>query len=104
MAEAGPATRVLTIDWGEGDLPAADRRRWLAAWLVSHEGEEGDFFFDGPGGSVTTHDAPADAVGIRLRWWPPERDDRTLGRQPQATRPFFFESYDGGEIRALDLP
>ncbi len=94
----------LKVDWGEADLDPGDRRSWLGAWLVSRDGVEGEFFYDGPGGTVTTHEIPPDAVGLRLRSWPPESPERTSGRQPVATKPFYLDGYDGGTVRALDLP
>jgi hypothetical protein len=60
----------LTIDWGEAEKAPDERKRWLASWLISRDGEEGDYFYDGPGGQETIHDVPAEAVGFRLRWWP----------------------------------
>ena len=56
----------VTIDWGESDLDQRDRRKWLGAWLVDRQGMEGDFFYDGTGGEVTTHEIPDAAVGIRF--------------------------------------
>jgi hypothetical protein len=64
--------KQLTIDWGETDKAAEKRRRWLGSWLVSREGEEGEYFYEGPGGTATSHDIPTEAIGVRLRWWPPE--------------------------------
>ena len=46
MSAARPET--LHLDWGEAEKAPADRKRWLGAWLVSREGEEGDYFYDGP--------------------------------------------------------
>lgn len=94
----------ITVDWGEAELAEGDRRTWLGAWLVSRDGVEGEFFYDGPGGHVTRHAVPSEAVGIRLRSWPPESPERSAGRQPVATKPFFLDAYDGGTVRALELP
>ncbi len=98
----------LTIDWGESELAERDRRTWLAAWLVDREGVEGDFFYDGNGGETTTHEIPAGALGFRLRCWPPESPSATntgggVGGRPYATKPFWFDSYDGSVLKAAEL-
>ena len=62
----------LIVDWGESSLAPEQRKRWMASWLVSHDGEEGEYFFDGPGGQETEHLVPSHAVGFRLRCWPNE--------------------------------
>lgn len=97
-------TRVTTlaIDWREDDKPAAECRLWLAAWLVSRDGEEGDFFYDGPGGGQTSHAVPADAVGLRLRWWkalpPGEQDNEAQRGRTNASRPYYFDEQAGPEL------
>jgi len=93
----------LKVDWGEAELAESDRRTWLGAWLVSPDGVEGEFFYDGPGGRVTNHEIPSGAVGLRLRSWPPESKERVPGRQPLATKPFYFDGYDGSALKALEL-
>jgi hypothetical protein len=95
---------TVTIDWGEHDLAPSDRRSWLAAWLVDREGVEGEFFYDGRGGEVTTHPIPEHAVGFRLRCWPPETGSQSAGQRPYATKPFWFDTYDGATLKALELP
>jgi hypothetical protein len=96
MAE-NPTTTRVTINWGESELPEAQRRRWLGAWILDLDGTEGDFFYDGPGGQPTSHDAPEDAVGIRLRWWPsPDAEDvghlhNAAPRQPTLCKPILFD-------------
>jgi hypothetical protein len=64
----------LTIDWGEANKASGDRKRWMGSWVVSRDGEEGDYFYEGAGGQATTHPVPPEAIGIRLRWWPPENE------------------------------
>jgi hypothetical protein len=97
-----PAT--VTIDWGEHGVPPDDRRSWLAAWLVDRDGMEGEFFYDGRGAEITTHAIPDGAVGFRLRSWPPENGPRSAGQRPYATKPFWFDGYDGVTLKALELP
>ncbi|MGE0684412.1 MAG: hypothetical protein AB7P69_26340 [Candidatus Binatia bacterium] len=77
--------KQVTIDWGETDKTPEQRKIWLGAWLVSRDGEEGEYFYDGPGGVETTHDVPAEAVGFRLRWWPPADAPANLAIGPIAT-------------------
>jgi hypothetical protein len=99
--------KQVTIDWGDAALPESDRRTWLAAWLVDRDGVEGDFFYDGRGGEVTSHAIPDGAVGFRLRSWPPEKptdSGNSVGARPMATKPFWFDGYDGSTLRAADLP
>lgn len=97
-------TRVatLTMDWREEDKPAAECRLWLAAWLVSREGEEGDFFYDGPGGGQTSHAVPDGVVGVRLRWWKAvpagEQDNEAQRGRTNASRPYYFEEQAGPDV------
>ncbi|HXG17916.1 MAG TPA: hypothetical protein VNN62_02420 [Methylomirabilota bacterium] len=96
----------VTIDWGEADKAPAKRKKWLGAWLVSRDGEEGECFYDGPGGVETTHDAPAEAVGVRLRWWPP--DDQVdlnleFGPLTMMADDYFFPAEASGAITVAAL-
>lgn len=100
--------KTLTINWGEMDKAPETRKRWLGAWLVSREGEEGEYFYDGPGGVETTHDIATEAVGIRLRWWPPETQvdlNLEFGPLPTVADDCFFPA--GSEqtisVRAVEL-
>jgi hypothetical protein len=99
---------TLVIDWGETDKAPELRKKWLGAWLVSRDGEEGEYFYDGPGGGQTTHDIPSEAVGVRLRWWPPDTQvdlNLEFGPLPTVTDDFFFPG--GSEqfitVRAMEL-
>jgi hypothetical protein len=101
-----PAT--LEINWGEAEKAPALRKKWLGAWLISRGGEEGEYFYDGPGGGHTTHDIPREAVGLRLRWWPPDNQvdlNLEFGPLPTVTDDFFFPA--GSEqvvsVRAMEL-
>lgn len=88
----------LTVDWGEAELAEERRKRWMGSWLVSPEGEEGDYFYDGPGGRQTEHAVPAGALGVRLRWWPSEDTvamNLEFGPMSQVTDDYFFE--DGSD-------
>jgi len=85
--------KKLTINWGEAEKAVAQRKRWLGSWLVSRDGEEGENFYDGPGGVETIHDIPPEAIGFRLRWWPPDiQVDLNLefGPLPTLTEDYFF--------------
>ena len=62
MSVGRPGT--LSIDWGEAEKAPADRKRWLGAWLVSTDGEEGEYFYDGPG--RTKNNAQRAARSTRL--------------------------------------
>ena len=98
----------VTIDWGESGLDERDRRKWLGAWLVDRDGMEGDFFYDGTGGEVTTHEIPGTAIGIRIRCWPSENPTGTgsgagTGARPYSAQPIWFESYDGSVLKAVEL-
>lgn len=97
----------ITIYWGETEKAPEERKKWLGAWLVSREGEEGDYFYDGPGGTTTTHDIPADALGLRLRWWPSANTPANLVIGPIATltEDYFFPEPSGPEVtlNALSL-
>lgn len=98
----------LTIHWGEAEKALAARKRWLGSWLVSRDGEEGDNFYNGPGGAETTHDVPDEAIGLRLRWWPPSNQvdlNLEFGPLPTLAEDYFFSA--GSEpiitVAALDL-
>jgi|RhiMethySRZTD1v2_1073278.scaffolds.fasta_scaffold1072671_2 hypothetical protein len=100
--------KKLAMNWGETDKAPETRKRWLGAWLVSRDGEEGEYFYDGPGGVETTHDLPPEAVGVRLRWWPPENQvdlNLEFGPLPTVTDDFFFPN--GTEqiitVKAMEL-
>ena len=86
-------TTKLTIHWGEADKATEQRKRWLGSWLVSRDGEEGDNFYEGSGGVETTHDIPSEALGFRLRWWPPDNQvelNLEFGPLPTLTEDYFF--------------
>lgn len=100
--------KQLVMHWGETDKTPEMRKRWLGAWLVSRDGEEGEYFYDGPGGAETTHDVPTEAVGVRLRWWPPDNQvdlNLEFGPLPTVADDFFFPT--GTEqiiaVRAMEL-
>jgi hypothetical protein len=89
--------KKVTINWGEAEKAPEERKKWLGAWLISREGEEGDYFYDGPGGTTTTHESPAEAIGLRLRWWPSANTPANLVIGPIATLTedcFFSEQSD----------
>ena len=91
----------LTINWGETEKPHDQRKRWLGSWLVSREGEEGEYFYDGPGGTTTTHDIPVEAIGLRLRWWPPDSQvdlNLEFGPLPTLAEDYFFSSGSGQAV------
>jgi hypothetical protein len=91
----------LTITWGEAEKPHDQRKRWLGSWLVSREGEEGEYFYDGPGGTITTHNIPAEAIGLRLRWWPPDSQvdlNLEFGPLPTLAKEYFFSSGSGQTV------
>ena len=84
----------LIIYWGEADIAENQRKRWMGSWLVSREGEEGEYFHDAPGGQETQHEVPAEAIGVRLRWWPNEDTvamNLEFGPMIQVTDDYFFD-------------
>ena len=88
----------LKIDWGEQEKDADDRRRWLGAWLVSVEGEEGEYFYDGPAGRETIHSIPPDAIGFRLRFYPSQNEvsvNLELGPMASVLEDYIFEATVG---------
>ena len=98
----------LVVDWGEAELVEERRKRWMGSWLVSPEGEEGDYFYDGPGGRQTEHAVPTGARGVRLRWWPSEdvvAMNLEFGPMSQVTDDHFFEDESDSSVtlRAHDL-
>ena len=108
MAIAKSRVEQLTIDWGETAKAPEERKRWLGSWLVSRDGEEGDYFYDGPGGQETMHTVPPNAVGFRLRWWPSSNTvELNLEIGPIATlaEDYFFPQGPerATKVAALDL-
>ncbi len=100
--------KKVMINWGEADKVPETRKRWLGSWLVAREGEEGDNFYDGPGGVETTHDVPPEAIGLRLRWWPPDNQvelNLEFGPLPTLAEDYFFSAAPEPTIRlaAMDL-
>ena len=101
MAEQG---KQLVVDWGEAELAENQRKRWMGSWLVSREGEEGEYFYDGPGGQETQHAVPAEAIGVRLRWWPNEDTvamNLEFGPMIQVTDDCFFDDSSGPSVKVI---
>lgn len=101
-------TKELVIHWGEADKASHDRKRWMGSWVVARDGEEGEYFFEGPGGQVTSHAVPPDAIGICLRWWPPESEgfgQTQVGAMANLLAPYFFpeEASSKCAVEALSL-
>lgn len=107
MVASKTGVETLTVDWREADKPAAECRLWLAAWLVSRDGQEGDFFYDGPGGGETSHAVPDDAVGVRLRWWKAlpagEQENEAQRGRTNASRPYYFDDHSGPQLTVSAL-
>jgi hypothetical protein len=100
--------KKLAVNWGEAEKTPNARRRWLGSWLVSRDGEEGDYFYDGPGGAETTHEVPSEAIGLRLRWWPPSNQvdlNLEFGPLPTFAEDYFFSARSEATITvaAMDL-
>lgn len=100
--------KQVMVSWGETEKTPEARKRWLGSWLVSRDGEEGDYFYDGPGGTETTHDVPPEAIGLRLRWWPPSSQvdlNLEFGPLPTLGEDYFFSSGTEqiAKVAALDL-
>ena len=96
----------LIIDWGEADKAAGDRKRWMGSWVVARDGEEGDYFHEGPGGEVATYTVPPEAIGIRLRWWPSENEgigQTQVGAMANLVEPYFFPEGAQGKLTVSAL-
>ncbi len=95
----------ITIDWGEQDKPEGDRRSWLSSWIVSADGEEGEFLFDGVGGTTTVHKIPAEAVGIRFRWAPRAAGDMQNPFRQWVTlrKLYLFDEHPESAVNAMDF-
>lgn len=63
---------MLRIIWHEQTSDFGLPMPWFGSWLVGDGETEGDWFHSGRGAAETAHDPPADAVGVRLRFWPSE--------------------------------
>lgn len=99
------AAKSITIDWGEHDLPESERRAWLPSWVVAEDGEEGDFLYDGPGGTTTTHEVPEEAIGIRFRW-APQIDDQASENRRQwnvLRQLYLFKEHPGDAVNAVEF-
>lgn len=96
----------LTIDWGEADKAPQDRKRWMGSWVVAVDGEEGEYFYEGPGGQVSTHPVPSEAIGICLRWWPSENEgigQTQVGAMANLLEPYFFPEDAPGTLTVSAL-
>jgi len=96
----------LTIDWGETDKGPLDRKRWMGSWVVACDGEEGEYFYEGPGGQATTHPVPPEAMGIRLRWWPSENEgigQTQVGAMANLVNLYFFPEGSEGQLTVAAL-
>ena len=76
--------RMVRIRWHLAESDFGLPMPWFGAWLVGDGGEEGDWFHSGRGAAETACEAPAEATGVRLRFWPsegltPEYVDLPLG-------------------------
>ena len=100
--------KTVTIDWGEAHKAPGDRKRWMGSWVVARDGEEGEYFYEGPGGQVTTHAVPPGVVGVCLRWWPAENEgigQTQVGAMANLVTPHFFPegAEDTVNVSALAL-
>jgi hypothetical protein len=96
----------LTIDWGEAHKAPQDRKQWMGSWVVARDGEEGDYFYEGPGGQVTTHTVPPEAIGICLRWGPSENEgigQTQVGAMANLVEPYFFPEGAQGTLAVAAL-
>lgn len=102
---AAVKTSTITIDWGEHDLPESKRRSWLPSWVVSADGEEGEFLYDGIGGTTTTHEVPENALGIRFRWAPQVNEEfPEMRRQWNVLRRLYlFDEQEGSSVNAMEF-
>lgn len=96
----------LTVDWGETDKRPQDRKHWMGSWVVARDGEESEYFYEGPGGQVTTHPVPPEAIGICLRWWPSENEgigQTQVGAMANLVAPYFFPEGTQGPLTVAAL-
>ena len=64
--------RTVRIRWHGAVSDFGLAMPWFGSWLIGAEGREGDWFYSARGAAETEHDAPPDATGARLRFWPSE--------------------------------
>ena len=64
--------KMLRIRWTGEVSDFGQPMPWFGAWLVGDGSREGDWFHSGRGADETVHALPADAIGVRLRFWPSE--------------------------------
>ncbi len=62
----------LRVRWHAATSDFGLQMPWFGSWLIGAEGLEGEWFHSGRGAALTEHQAPADASGVRLRFWPSE--------------------------------
>ena len=63
---------MLRVVWDGRVSDFGEPMAWFGAWLVGDGSVEGAWFYSGRGAAETSHAPPADAVGVRLRFWPSE--------------------------------
>lgn len=69
-ASPGTTTQPITIAFRPRYNEQGEHMLWMASWLVSEEGEEGDWFYSGTGAESGEFKAPPTAIGLRIRRWP----------------------------------
>ena len=62
----------LQIRWHAAASDFGLQMPWFGSWLIGAEGLEGEWFHSARGAALTEHQAPTDASGVRLRFWPSE--------------------------------
>lgn len=88
--------------------PKEYRDCYLGSWVVARDGEEGEYFFEGTGGQITSHTVLSEAIGICLRWWPAESEgtgQTQVGAMANLLAPYFFPEGTQGKftVEALNL-
>ncbi len=102
---------TLRIVWHERTSDFNQPMPWFGSWLIGDGESEGDWFHSGRGADETVHAVPADAIGVRLRFWPSEGLDPEyidLPLSPSGLIKTISLDYDHpgphSRLKKLDLP
>jgi hypothetical protein len=65
----------ITVDWPSELNEHGRTMLWFGSWIVGRDGTEGQWFYNGRGGTREQYEAPPRAIGVRIRRWPNEGFD-----------------------------
>ena len=89
-APASATERTITLNLRRRLDEQGESMLWFVSWVVGDDGEEGEWFYSGVDSASGAYQAPANAIGLRIRRWPspgtdPEYVDLPLNSEAAQT-------------------